>query len=144
MSKPTIALSSGHVFILENSVWTSLYRDGHATTVEKNPHMFWILLQHSLDELSSMAARACLDASIPAEQCPALPVEGIIRGGLTSNSAEWQMLGLTRADEFDKKDLLEPEISQLVTAGKTQAIRHRALKLRARLRRERSGPSNSS
>jgi hypothetical protein len=67
-----------------------------------------------------MAMRACVDASVPAERCPALPVEDIMRGGLTS--AERQMPAPGRADEFDKKRLCEAEISQRVTAGKTQAI----------------------
>jgi hypothetical protein len=98
-----------------------------------------MLLQHNLNELSSMTVQACLDASIPAEQCPPLPVESIIRSGLRCNSAEWQMLALERAAEFDKQHLLEVEISQVVTSGKTRAIQHRALKVRARLKRERTG-----
>jgi hypothetical protein len=84
--------------------------------------MFWILLQYSLAELSSMAIQACFDAPIPTEQCPPLPMADLIRGGLTSNSAEWQMLALARAAEFDNKRVLETEISQLVTSGKTQAV----------------------
>jgi len=138
MNKPTIKLPSGHTYVLEDSGWVAVYRDGRTVTVEIAPHMFWILLQHNLNELSSMTTQACLDASIRSEQCPPLPVEDIIRGGLTSNSAEWQMLALERAAEFDKTRLLEAEILQLVTSGKTQAIRHRALKLRARLKRQRA------
>ena len=139
MSKPTINLRSGHVFRFEDSKWLSVYKDGATATVTCRPHMFWILLQYSAAELSSMVEQACLKASIPTERRPPLPLEDIIRGGLTSNSGEWQMLALARAAEFDNKSVLETEISQLVTAGKTQAIRHSALRLRARLRREAAG-----
>jgi hypothetical protein len=135
MSDSTINLPSGHIFRFEDSNWVSVYKDDATVTATDRPHMFWILLQYSLAELSSMAAQACVDASIPAEQCPPLPIEDIIRGGLTSNSGEWQMLALARAAEFDNKRVLETEISQLVTSGKTQAVRHFALKLRAHLRR---------
>jgi hypothetical protein len=135
MSRPTINLPSGHVFRFEDSQWVAVYKDGAAATAADRPHMFWILLQYSLTELSSMAAQACADASIPAELCPPLPLEDIIRGGLTSNSGEWQVLALERVAEFDNRRVLETEISQLITSGKTQAVRHRALKLKARLRR---------
>lgn len=134
MNKPTITLNGGHAFILEDSTWRSLYKDGHSTTVKESPHMFWILLQNRLDDLSTMAMRACAHARTPTAQCSPLPVEDIIRSALKSNSAEWQMLALARASQLDNKYLLEPEVAQLVRSGKTQAIRHRALKLRARLR----------
>jgi hypothetical protein len=138
MNKPTIILPGGqHVYILENSDWMAVYRDGCTVTVKTAPHAFWILLHYSLDQLSSMTAQACLKASVPAGGCPPLPLADIIRGGLLSNGGEWQMLALERAGEFDGKHLLQAEISQLVTSGKTQAIRHRALKLRARLKRQR-------
>ena len=138
MNKPEIILPGGHIFRFDDSNWVSVYRDGSTVTITNRPHMFWILLHYSLTELPSMVKQACINASVPDEKCPPLPLEDIIKGGLTSNSGEWQMLALERAAEFDNKQMLENEISGLITSGKTQAVRHYALRLRARLRRETS------
>src|SRR5215472_1306237 len=97
MSKPTINLRSGHVLRYEDSKWLSVYKDRATATVTCRPHMFWILLQYSAAELSSMVEQACLKASIPTEQRRPLPLEDVISGGLTSNWGEWQMLALARA-----------------------------------------------
>lgn len=83
-----------------------------------------------------MAERACADVGLTAVRCLPLPVEDIIRAGLTAPSEEWQALALARAGEFSEKHVFVREITVLVKSGKTQAVRHRALRLRARLKRE--------
>jgi hypothetical protein len=136
MQEPTMELPAGHIYRLAGSDWVAVSKDGATVTVKSRPYAFWILLQYTLGELSSMATRACADARLATDQCSPLPIEDIIRAGLTAPSEEWQELALARAAEFGEKHVFEREISELVTSGKTQAVRHRALRLRARLRRE--------
>jgi|SRR5262245_5264412 len=136
MQAPAIELPSGHIYKLVGSNWVAVSKDGSTVTVKTHPYAFWILLQYTLDRLASMADSACVDAGLAADQCLPLPVEDIIRGGLTAPSEEWQALALARAGEFSEKDAFVGEITELVKSGRTQAVRHRALKLRARLKRE--------
>jgi hypothetical protein len=131
---PAIELPSGHIYKLVGSNWVAVSKDGSSVTVMSHPYAFWILLQYTLDKLSSMAERACADVGLTADQCVPLPVEDIIRGGLTAPSEEWQ--ALARAGEFSEKHAFVKAITELVKCGRTQAVRHRALRLRARLKRE--------
>jgi len=136
MQPPTIELLSGHIYKLIGANWVAVSKDGSTVAVKSHPYTFWILLQFTLDKLSSMAERACADVGLTADQYLPLPVEDIIRGGLTAPSEEWQALALARASEFSEKHALMRELAELVKSGKTQAVRHRALRLRVRLKRE--------
>jgi len=84
-------------------------------------HAFWILLQYTLDDLSAMAERVCADVGLTGDQCLPLPVEDVIRGGLTAPSEEWQGLALARASEFSEKHAFAREITELVKSGKTSS-----------------------
>lgn len=142
MTIPMIELASGHVYACENSNWVAVYQSGETVDVRSHPCASLMLLYHGLDELSNMAGQAFATANSAGEHIP-LPVEDIIRAGLTAWGQGWPALALERAAEFAGIAALEPEISALAETGKTQAIRHRALKLRARIRRERGEQSGS-
>lgn len=137
-ASPTITLASGHTYACENATWYAVYPNGELLDLKCYPVPCLMLLYHGLEELSGMAAKAFADANAPGAFVP-LPVEDIIRAGLTAWGQGWPALGLERAAEYDGLAALEGEISALIETGKTQAIRHRAQKLLARIRRERGG-----
>lgn len=136
VDRPTITLGKANsTFVAGDTQWSALRKDGEKVTIASHPHAYLLFLTLTLSEAERRRQEACKTAGITSAKCPPLPIAEIIKAGLTFNSVTWQALALDRLNEAQDIGAFEAELEHVVTYGKTQAIRHRALKLKAQLKR---------